>query len=150
MSYINTRRTAELCFIACLINVTAMACVEGEMRDYVIELSKDAMLELAEGADAKQRHKIDNHHKTMLNCTIATMQNGCAGEKIVLSVYCFIEMLCDADYITIGNKSTVALLMEWLLSKIDAESKLTEKRLKNAKKNANKWLANLRKNGYYI
>jgi hypothetical protein len=149
MSYTNARRTAELCFIACLINVTAMACVEGAAREQVLELSKQAMIELAEGADAKQRRTIDNHHRNMLNLTIATMQDGCAGEKIVLAVYCFIEMLCDAGYITIGNESTVALLMEWLLSKIDAESELTEKRLKNAKKDANKWLVKLKENGYY-
>lgn len=149
MSYINVRRTSELCFVACLINVTAMACVEGEARDYVVELSKQAMLELADGADAKQRHSIDNHHKTMLNCTLATMQDGCAGEKIVLSVYCFIDLLCEAGYINIGNESKVAVLMEWLLSKIDAESELTEKRLKNAKKDATKWLVKLKENGYY-
>lgn len=150
MTYINVRRTAELCFIACLINVTAMACVEGEARDDVIELSKKAMIELAEGATDKQRHTIDNHHRAMLNCSLATMQDGCAGEKIVLAVYCFIELLCDAGYITIGEDSTVALLMEWLLSKIDAESELTEKRLKNAQKDAVRWLGKLREKVYYV
>ena len=149
MPYLNTHRTAELCFLPCMINVIAASCMAGDSKQEAFELSKNAMLEMTAGASKKQCRTIDNHHNTMLKYTIATMQSGIAGEKIVLAVYCFIELLCEHELIIIGDESAVAVLMNWLLTSIDADSDVTQKRLKNAQKDAARWLDALQKAGYY-
>jgi hypothetical protein len=123
--------------------------VVGDAQSLHITMAIDAQKDIAHGATDKQKRTINNHVSRMLDCTIATQQEGCAGEKIVLAVYYFLELLTNAGLIELGAESPIAVLTEWLLSKIDADCPVTQKRIKNAQKDAVRWLSALREKGYY-
>lgn len=72
-----------------------------------------------------------------------------AGEKVVLTLYCFFELLNARDIVSFSEDSPLAAIMDWMLSVVDPDDPVTAKRLINAGKDAKRFLETLQEKGYF-
>lgn len=73
-----------------------------------------------------------------------------AGEKVIITTYCFLELLNNLGIVSFAEGSQLASLMDWMLSYIDVEDCVTKKRIASGKKTALHFLEKLQKEGYFL
>lgn len=140
----NDRHHAELAFLAELVTATVISCT-------VLPTDEARKLDIAEEEYQRAANpaKLRRRVARMVNNTLMRLPQGMAGEKVVIIVYSFFERLVQEGLIEIPEQSRAAQIMDWLLSVIDPENSVTQKRIKNAEKDSRKWLERLQNDGYF-
>lgn len=141
---LSERRATEIVYLCELVTATAISCTAND--DIKQTADRISSEELAKTGKA---NKIKRRVARMMHMTIMNIPEGTEGAKVVIIVYCFFELLTDKGIIGIPDDSPMGELMDWLLGAIPAHDVLTQKRLKNGRKDAAKWLKALQGQGYF-
>lgn len=149
MTYLSDRNRREYLYLMYLIKVTYEgAVIPPDGADDAVKARIEESLE--EIIDKVKHHKDMRCIHRLLSCTIKRMANHeVSGEKIVITTYCFLELLAQRGIIQFTESSALAEVVEWILASVDVDSPVTQKRLKNGNKEAALWLNNLQKEGYF-
>jgi len=140
----NDRRHAEIAFLAELVSAVVISCT-------ALPTDKKEQLDIAEAEyhRASNPDKLRRRVARMMKATLMRLPEGMAGEKVVIITYRFFELLVQEGIIEVPEDSPAAQIMDWLLSAIDPDDPVTQKRIKNADKDARKWLERLQTDGYF-
>lgn len=141
---LSERRATEIAYLCELVTATAISCTADDDIKQVADQISRGEIEKTGKAD-----KIKRRVARMMRLTIMKIPEGTEGAKVVIIVYCFFELLTDKGIIEIPDDSPVGELMDWLLGAIPAHDVLTQKRIKNGRKDAAKWLKALQSQGYF-
>lgn len=113
---------------------------------YAYDLSIEPFSDMAQKDAEKLIRRVDR----MGNNTIKPLLNKAHGEKVLLTVYYFINRIMDMDYLIIPEDSEFRLLIDWLLKELPLDEERVKKRMANANKLSEKWLNILQGEGYYV
>lgn len=148
----NDRQRCEISFISRCVHMITIAGMKYEDHKDAITISDlafESAIEPFELCDEKNKKSLIRRVIRMQDCTINKMLGNSHGEKVVLTVYCFVEKLISLDYMTIPEESKLRVVIDYLLSLLDVNSESVQKRLKSARKQADKWFEVLQSEGYY-
>ena len=148
----NDRQRCEISFISRCVHMITIAGMKFEdHRDAmkISDLAFESAIEPFELCDEKNKKSLIRRVIRMQDETINKMLGNSHGEKVVLTVYCFVEKLISLDYMTIPEESKLRVVIDYLLSLLDVNSESVQKRLKSGRKQADKWLEALQVQGYY-
>ena len=153
MIYIHDQTRRELLYPLMLIQITYLGALDTDKTN-CIKICADALDEILQGCDDKKQRQllrsVSNAISVTLRDYVHKAPEDLAGEKVVLATYCLLDILSNAGRVNIITESPLASLTEHMLSGININDALTQKRLKNANKNALRWLNNLREIGFYV
>lgn len=148
----NDRQRCEISFISRCVHMITIAGMRFEdHRDgmKISDLAFESAIEPFDLCDEKNKKSLIRRVIRMQDCTINKMLGNSHGEKVVLIVYCFAEKLIALDYLHIPDESKLRVVIDYLLSLLDVNSESVQKRLKSARKQADKWFEVLQSEGYY-
>ena len=148
----NDRERCEVSFISrCVHMITIAGMKYGNEKDAakISDLAYKSAMEPFQLCDEKNKKSLIRRVMRMQEETINKMLGNSHGEKVVLTVYCFVEKLIALDYLAIPEESKLRIVIDYLLSLLDANSESVKKRLKSSRKQADKWLETLQLQGYY-
>lgn len=148
----NHRHRVEIMFIARTMHVIAVNGVKFETPDEheeFINEAWEAVLEPSNGLCAKDKETLRRRLMRMEEKTLRPACEKAFAEKIILIGYHFINELQDREYLEIPEGSKLRRITDALLSMIDPEDAVTQKRMVTSAKQARKWLEILQKEGYY-
>lgn len=153
--YISQRKRREYLTVILLVQLTYEGSIDtdsdtmGNVRTII-----DEALTETESSDMKQRAA---DYRAAFRLAYKTMgdwakshKGDIAGEKVVLTTYCFLELLNERGILAFTEESPLAAIMDWMLSHIDADNEITKKRLVTSRKQAIIFLEKLQKEGYFL
>lgn len=146
--YLSDKKRTELCFVASMVLTLITGGVTSDS-DTLQKTAVDAVNDTLEGMPKAKHIKFINRTWRMLEKTMKASENE-SGEKIMFSVYHFIESLITSGYLEMPEDSNLARVVDFLLELPDYEKEYTQARLKKAEKTSQKWLDVLQKEGYFI
>lgn len=147
--YLSDKHRTELAYLGNLLLALVVGGITSENPLQLAEVANNATKESTEGLTQKHREKIERRAVNLCMLTIAKESDKAHGEKVLFAVYLFIENLVTSGYLQMPEDSNIAKLVDFLLSLVDADNRVTQRRLKKAKKTANKWLEKLNEMGYF-
>lgn len=139
-------------FIARVMHVVSITGVKFDQpyeHDEFIKTAWEAVLEPTNDLCAKDKETIRRRVQRMEHLTLAPACEKSFAEKIILIGYHFMNELLDRDYIEIKEGSKLRRVTDTLLSMIDLEEDVTQKRMITSKKQAMQWMKILQAHGYY-
>lgn len=148
----NDREKCEVSFISrCvhMITIAGMKYTKNDDANKISNIAYESAIEPFIECDERRKKSLIRRVIRMQDKTINKMIGNYHGEEVLLTLYFFIEKLIEMDYLIIPENSKLRIIVDYLLSLIDINSKLTNKRLKSAKKQADKWMEILKNEGYY-
>lgn len=148
----NDKQKCEVSFISrCvhLITIAGMKYANEKDATKISDLAYESAMEPFLLCDEKNKKSLVRRVIRMQEQTIDKMLGNSHGEKVLLTVYCFIEKLISLDYLIIPEESKLREIVDYLLSLLDVNSESVQKRLQSARKQADKWLEVLQLHGYY-
>lgn len=148
----NDRQRCEISFISRCVHMITIAGMKFEdHRDgmKISDLAFESAIEPFDLCDEKNKKSLIRRVMRMQDETINKMLGNSHGEKVVLTVYCFVEKLISLEYLVIPEESKLRIVIDYLLSLLDVNSESVQKRLKSGRKQADKWLEVLQMQGYY-
>jgi len=141
---LSERRATEIGYLCELVTATAISCTTNDdIKQTADRISHEEINKTGKA------NKIKRRIARMMHLTLMKVPEGTDGAKVVIIVYCFFETLTDKGIIGIPDDSPMGKLMDWLLGAIPAHDELTQKRIKNGRKDAAKWLKALQGQGYF-
>lgn len=148
----NDRQKCEVSFVSrCVHMITIAGLKYSEHKDaiFISDLAYESAIEPFDLCDEKNKKSLIRRVMRMQEETINKMLGNSHGEKVVLTVYCFVEKLIALDYLVIPEESKLRIVIDYLLSILDVSSESVQKRFKSGRKQADKWLESLQLQGYY-
>jgi hypothetical protein len=145
----NDRHIAEVSFLARMVYLVIISCL-----DDAPQLEKAALEALEEPLShihcPKKKAAIKRRVVRMEEPTIKQLEgNSISGEEVLLTAYHFTEILIAEGYIEMPEDSTFAKVFDTALSLVNLDFPDTQQRFQEAKLRADKWIDNLRREGYY-
>jgi hypothetical protein len=146
--YLHDRTRKEWLYITLLVKIVAEGSVAltSEQKQWIDDAIENCITELQTN---------DKHFKvavSLINITlrkfVENAPDNIAGEKVAITLYCFLELLTAQNKLSLPENSKVAEIVDWIIGNIDYNN-VTEKRIKNGNKVANQWLQALQGRSYF-
>ena len=147
--YLNDKRCAEIVYLGMTVLAVIIGGITCENPNELESLALQAVKEPTEGMDIKRRQKIERRAIWMTMATIKRESDKAHGEKVLLATYLMIEKMITSGYLQMPENSPLARVVDFLLSLVDPDNEITQKRLKKAEKTANDWIDILQHEGYF-
>lgn len=138
-----------ICRICHVITITGVKFDTAEEHNNFIQTAWEAVLEPTDDLCDKDKETIRRRVQRMENITLEPACKNAKAEKIVLIGYHFVNELLDRDYIQIAEDSKLHRVMDALLTMIDLDDEVTQRRLVTSAKQARQWMEKLQKEGYF-
>lgn len=148
-----SRYRCEIMFIARIVHVIALNGMKWDTRksyDNFVKKAWDAVLEPVKDINTRAKEFIRIKVNKMESLTLEPACEKAFSEKILLIGYYFMSDLIEREYISIPEDSALMQVTDYLLTLIDPDNEVTQKRMESAQKQAKKWLEILQKEGYFI